>query len=246
MQRSFPHRRQWPVAPVHVASPEVPMTDAAALATRAQFTVPPLPYDYGALAPTLSDETMRTHHDKHHAAYVDKLNGLLAKGKGEGRTIEQVIRRANRAGEKKVFNNAAQAWNHGFFWHSMTPDRASPGAALAAAIERDFGSVAQLGETLVKKGTNQFGSGWVWLVARGKSLEVVTTHDAGTPITDEDVTPLLTCDVWEHAYYLDYKQARDEFLGRWFETLANWQFADAQYAAASGTGEAWSYPPPEG
>ena len=221
------------------------MTDAATLATRAQFTLPPLPYDYGALAPTLSAETMRTHHDKHHAAYVKKLNKLVAEGRARGSTLEAIVRADYPKAEPAVFNNSGQAWNHAFFWECMAPTPTSPGAALSAAIDRDFGGATALGERFVKAGKGQFGSGWVWLVSRGDKLEVATTHDAGTPITEDGVTPLLTCDVWEHAYYLDYKQDRGEFLRKWFGAVANWAFAGRQYAAARGEGEGWRYPPPE-
>jgi superoxide dismutase, Fe-Mn family len=218
--------------------------DAATLATSVRFALPPLPYDYGALAPTVSEETMRTHHDKHHAAYVEKLNKLLGEGEGKGRTLEEVVRKAEPG--SALFNNAGQAWNHGFFWESMAPTRTSPGVALVKAIDREFGSAAALGEQFVKTGKSQFGSGWVWLVARGEMLEVVSTHDAGTPITEGGVTPILTCDVWEHAYYLDYKQDRGSFLRKWFETVANWEFAGRQYATACGEGGGgWRYPPPE-
>jgi Fe-Mn family superoxide dismutase len=207
------------------------------------FPLPDLPYAYEALEPTMSAKTLHFHHDKHHAAYVKNLNDILEKaGKAPG-SLEEVIREAAKSGEGKLFNNAAQAWNHAFFWRSMTPSKGKPDADLQAAIQAAFGDVAKLGETFVTDGLGHFGSGWAWLVADSSGkLSVRTTHDAKDMATEAGVTPLMVCDVWEHAYYLDYQNDRKTFLTAWFDTLANWEFASAQFAAAKGKGQAWRYP----
>jgi Fe-Mn family superoxide dismutase len=207
------------------------------------FTLPPLPYPTGALAPVLSEVLMATHHGKHHKAYVDNLNKLLAEAGESPDSLEAVVR--DSAGKKqKLFNNAAQAWNHGFFWECMTPDYAAPAGALAEAIERDFGGLAALKARFVEEGATHFASGWAWLVAEGGKLSVISTHDADTAILRPGVTPVLVCDVWEHAYYLDYKQDRKGFLEQWFDTRADWTFAAGQYAAATGAGQGYRYPAP--
>jgi Fe-Mn family superoxide dismutase len=208
----------------------------------AMFQLPPLPYDYTALQPTVGETTMRTHHDKHHKAYVDMTNTLLADNPNKGETLEEVVRRA----EGKLFNNAAQAWNHAFFWESMTPSYAAPAGELAKAIDAAFGGLAALKEKFVAEGAGHFASGWVWLVAQNGELKVISTHDAATAVTQDGVTPILLCDVWEHAYYLDYKNVRKEFLEKWFDGVANWAFAAKQYDAALGKGEAYRYPKPDG
>jgi len=198
-----------------------------------------LPYAYDALEPTVSANTLHFHHDKHHAAYVTALNGLL-NGDDQG-SLEAVIK---SAAPGKVFNNAAQAWNHAFFWDCMSPEKTAPGADLAAAITEAFGDMAALKTAFVTEGVGHFASGWVWLVVEGGKLKVISTHDAATTVTHDGVTPLLVCDVWEHAYYLDHQNNRKGFLEAWFDTLPNWTLADAQFAAAKGGGEGWSYPAP--
>jgi Fe-Mn family superoxide dismutase len=203
------------------------------------FTLPDLPYPYEALEPTISANTLHFHHDKHHAAYVNALNGLLPEG--DKRPLEAVIR---EAGPGKVFNNAAQAWNHAFFWDCMSADKAGPSAELTAAITEAFGDLAGLKEKFVAEGVGHFGSGWVWLAVQGGKLAVLSTHDADDTLTKDGITPLLVCDVWEHAYYLDHQNNRKGFLEAWFDVLPNWAFADAQFAAAKGQGEAWTYPEP--
>lgn len=202
--------------------------------------LPPLPYAYDALEPTISATTMTTHHDKHHAKYVDVTNQLAAEKGLEGQSLEQIIAAAEQAGEKKLFNNAAQSWNHAFFWTCMTPDRQQPGGELARMIDEAFGGLAGLKEKFVEVGANHFASGWVWLAANGDKLAVVDTHDGGT-LAHKDQTPLLVCDVWEHAYYLDYKQDRKTFLETWFDSVANWGFAAEQLSAARGGGEPWRF-----
>ena len=210
------------------------------------FILPDLPYSRDALAPTVSERTLHFHHDKHHAAYVKTVNELIG-GEGSARnSLEEVIRQARGADKAKLFNNAAQAWNHAFFWNSMAPGGAAPPSGeLGRAITETFGGPAQLSEAFVAEGAGHFASGWVWLAAdRSGSLTVVSTHDAETLAADEGATPLIVCDLWEHAYYLDYQNDRKGFLTRWFEALPNWSFAEGQWRAARGEGQPWRYPPP--
>jgi Fe-Mn family superoxide dismutase len=202
------------------------------------FVLPDLPYAYDAFEPLMSADTLRTHHDKHHAKYVETTNQLLTKLGWRTPTLEGLILEAARANEKKLFNNAAQAWNHGFFWNSMAPEPGKPSAALTAAIDRDFGGLPALRERFVKEGNDHFASGWVWLAAHDGELDVISTHDADTVVMKSGVRPLLVCDVWEHAYYLDHKNDRNGFLEAWFDRLASWSFASRQLEAE----QAWSYP----
>ena len=208
------------------------------------FILPPLPYDTGALAPVLSDVLMATHHGKHHKTYVDNTNRMLAEAGQTPASLEEVVRAAAEGKQQKLFNNAGQAWNHGFFWESMTPNSAAPSGELAQAIDRDFGGLDALKARFVEEGATHFASGWAWIVAdAGGRLSVISTHDADTALLREG-TPVLVCDVWEHAYYLDHKQDRKGFLEQWFDRLANWQFAAAQYSAATGGGQGYRYPAP--
>jgi Fe-Mn family superoxide dismutase len=210
------------------------------------FDLPDLPYAYEALEPVISGRTMRFHHDKHHKAYVETTNTLLKEAKAAPESLEAVIRAAKASGNKKLFNNAAQAWNHAFFWNAMAPGAARPDSDVAAAISAAFGDLAKLKQTFVADGVAQFGSGWVWLTAdKAGKLQVVTPHDAGEPVEDGGAVPLLVCDVWEHAYYLDHQNDRKGFLEAWFDALPNWSFAAKQLAAARGLGEAWRYPRPK-
>jgi Fe-Mn family superoxide dismutase len=202
------------------------------------FTLPELPYAYDALEPTVSELTMRTHHDKHHKAYVDTTNALIGEKGLTGKTLEEVVRHAKDAGEQKLFNQSGQAWNHAFFWECMTPNSGKPEGELAAAIDTAFGSLDELKAKFVAEGVGHFASGWVWLVSEGGTLKVISTHDADTALV-HGVTPLLVCDLWEHAYYLDYKNVRKEFLEKWFDGVANWAFAAKQLA-----GETYAYPAP--
>ena len=209
------------------------------------FTLPDLPYAYDALAPVMSDRTLRFHHDKHHATYVKTLNELLGAAGKSPATLEDVIVEASKAPDRKLFNNAAQAWNHAFFWVAMTPERQRPPEDLAAAIQSSFGGLAQLREAFVTEGVAHFGSGWLWLTARRDgALAVRAMHDAKDTVTDPNVTPLLVCDLWEHAYYLDYQNDRKGFLEAWFDALPNWAFAASQLATTKGRGKAWRYPGP--
>jgi Fe-Mn family superoxide dismutase len=210
------------------------------------FRLPDLPYAYDALSPVISARTMQLHHDKHHAAYVKTLNSLLEESGEHPASLEDVVRAAHDNPEgKKLYNNAGQAWNHALFWVAMSPERKACAGDLASAINDKFGGLDQLGEAFVKAGTEQFGSGWAWLVVRAGELSVIATHDADGPLTLPNTIPLLVCDVWEHAYYLDHQNDRKAFLTAWFKALPDWDFAAKQWAAAHGEGETWAYPPPE-
>jgi superoxide dismutase, Fe-Mn family len=190
------------------------------------FELPPLPYAKNALEPHISAKTLEFHHDKHHRAYVDTLNKLVANTPFAGKSLEEIIRlTAKDSSQATIFNNAAQAWNHEFFWHSMKPKGGGkPAGALAQQIERDLGGVTKFEEDFVKAGVSQFGSGWVWLALDRGKLKIVKTADAVDPLI-LGLVPLLTCDVWEHAYYLDYQNRREDFLKTFFDHLANWDFA---------------------
>jgi Fe-Mn family superoxide dismutase len=205
------------------------------------YVLPPLPYAPAALEPVIGAETIETHHGKHHARYVRVVNDVLGESAGT-RPLEEVIAEARERGDRKLFNNAAQAWNHAFFWESMAPAATQSGARMAEAIDAAFGSALALQDRFVAEGAAHFGSGWVWLIAAPNGLEVVSSHDAEQPWSTADRVPLLVCDLWEHAYYLDYKNERDRFLRTWFERLANWDFAAEQYAAAKSGGEPYRYP----
>ena len=189
---------------------------------------PPLPFAYDALAPHLSAETLHLHHDKHQRAYFDKLCGLVEGTELAGLDLETIIAstaKARGAKEKAIFNNAAQVWNHSFFWHSMAPGGGSPPADLMGRMERDFGGFAEFREKFAAAATGLFGSGWVWLAERKGKLEILALSNAGTPIADGASCPLLTLDVWEHAYYVDFRNRRDRFVAAFLDHLANWNFA---------------------
>ncbi|MBL8556191.1 MAG: superoxide dismutase [Phenylobacterium sp.] len=204
------------------------------------IVLPALPYAYDALQPVVSETTMRTHHDKHHARYVEVTNQMLADTPGEQGPLEQVVTRAWHRGARKLFNNAAQALNHGFFWDCMSPHLAPPSGDLAQALGRAFGGDARA--EFIAQGLGHFGSGWVWLTAERGVLSIVTTHDGDTVLRHEGVTPLLVCDLWEHAYYLDYRNDRGAYLSGWWDGAANWAFAQRQYEASLGRAEGWAYP----
>ena len=195
--------------------------------------LPALPYSYDALEPTISAQTMALHHDKHHATYVEKTNAL-AKAAGLGDlSLEELVKAAKAKDDKPLFNNAAQAWNHGFFWASMRPGSAKPRGDLATAMVDAFGDLNGLKSEFVEVGKGHFGSGWVWLAKVGGALEVLATHDAETLLTDERKTPLLVCDLWEHAYYLDHLNDRAGYLSAWFDHLPNWGFAAEQFVGTA-------------
>jgi Fe-Mn family superoxide dismutase len=191
------------------------------------FELPPLPYANDALAPHISPQTLAVHHGKHHAGYVAKLGELVAGTDLANLPLVDVIRRtAGRSGQTDVFHNAAQAWNHAFYWQSMRPGGGGrPSGAIAARITADFGSYEQFAERFARAGETQFGSGWAWLVLRNGALEVVKTPNADTPLTTGAV-PLLTMDVWEHAYYLDYQNRRAEYIKAFLDALVDWESAN--------------------
>ncbi len=189
------------------------------------FELPPLPYAHDALAPHMSKETLEYHHDKHHKTYVDNLNKLVPGTEFEGKDLETIILKSSGG----IFNNAAQIWNHTFFWHCLSPKGGGePTGALADAIKRDFGSFDAFKEKFSDASIKQFGSGWGWLVKNKEGkLEITSTSNAGNPLTNGQ-TPILTCDVWEHAYYIDYRNKRPDFLGAFWK-LVNWEFAAANF-----------------
>ena len=192
------------------------------------FTLAPLPYDVSALEPHLTKENLELHHGKHHNAYVVNLNKFADEGKADGtKTIEAII----LSSEGPVFNNAAQIWNHDFFWKSMKPNGGGePTGELAAAIVRDFGSFAKFKEEITAAAISQFGSGWAWLVLEGGKLKVTKTSNADLPLKHGQKA-LLTIDVWEHAYYPTFKNLRPKFVETFLTSLANWDFAAANFAA---------------
>ena len=191
---------------------------------------PSLPYAADALEPHVSAKTFEFHHGKHHKAYVDKLNAAIAGTGYENQSLEMIVKASHDAADAAVFNSAAQAWNHTFLWHSMSPNGGgNPAGPLADAINGRFGDLADFHAQFKAAAMGQFGSGWVWLVRKGEAVEIVTTGNAETPLTDDGVTPLLTLDVWEHAYYLDYQNKRDAYIDAFLNEVVNWQFAAKNY-----------------
>ena len=198
------------------------MSTATAKAVQAlHFDLPPLPYPEDALAPVISAETLSLHHGKHHRKYVDTMNQLLQKEPVRGATLEDVV----RASKGKLFNNAAQAWNHEFYWNSLSPKKLRPSAALARRIDSDFGSQERFADQLAKAAADQFGSGWAWLIEDAGKLAIVTTSNADTPMA-HGKRCLLTIDVWEHAYYVDYRNQRERYLSGVIGERLNWEFAE--------------------
>lgn len=190
------------------------------------FTLKPLPFAKDSLGPTMSTQTLEHHHGKHHAAYVKKLNELIAGTKFENTDLESIIRATAKgdAQQKKIFNNAAQTWNHDFFWESIAPNGGgSPPEPVMKRIAGTFSSLENFREKFIDAAVNQFGSGWAWLVSNKGQLAITTTHDADNPLTS-GAQALWTCDVWEHAYYLDYQQERAAFVKAVIDNVANWQF----------------------
>jgi Fe-Mn family superoxide dismutase len=196
--------------------------------------LPPLPYAPDALAPVISAQTMSFHYGKHHKAYVDNLNKLVAGTEHAETPLEKLIAAvAGKADKAGMFNNAAQVWNHTFFWNSMKPDGGgAPTGAIAKAIDGAFGSDENFKKEFTNAAVTQFGSGWAWLVADKGAVKLVKTPNAETPLT-QGVTPLLTIDVWEHAYYLDYQNRRPDFVAAVIDKLINWDFANANLARAA-------------
>ncbi len=186
-----------------------------------EHTLPALPYALDALAPHISKETLEFHYGKHHQAYVTNLNNLIKGTEFENLGLEDIVRKSSGG----VFNNAAQIWNHTFYWNSLAPKGGGkPTGALAAAIDKKWGSFDAFKEAFTKSAIGNFGSSWTWLVRKADgSLDIVNTSNAATPLTGAD-KPLLTCDLWEHAYYIDYRNRRPDYLGA-FWNLVNWEFA---------------------
>lgn len=183
------------------------------------FVLPPLPYAMNSLEPHISAETLDYHYGKHHQAYVNNLNNLIIGTEFENASLEDIILKSSGG----VFNNAAQVWNHTFYWHCLTPSFKEPAPELVEQIEQTFGSLAEFKEAFSKAAIATFGSGWAWLVRNGDGkLAITSTSNAGTPMTSGQKA-LLTCDVWEHAYYIDYRNARPQYLDHFWE-LVNWDF----------------------
>jgi superoxide dismutase, Fe-Mn family len=192
-----------------------------------QHTLPPLPYAADALAPHISQETLEYHYGKHHQAYVTNLNALQKGTEFEALSLEDIVRKASGG----VYNNAAQVWNHTFFWHCMKPSGGGePSGTLAAAIVSKWGSYAAFKEAFTKSAVGNFGSGWTWLVKKPNgTVDIVNMGAAGTPLTTDDVA-LLTIDVWEHAYYIDYRNLRPKWVETFLNSLVNWEFVEANFA----------------
>jgi Fe-Mn family superoxide dismutase len=190
------------------------------------FQLPELPYSKDALAPHMSAETLEFHHGKHHRAYVNKTNELIQSDDAlSGASLIQVVREAKRAGNNKLFNNSAQLWNHSFFWQCLSPARGQqPDGKLAKLIEDGFGNSDAMLQTLHEEAVNHFASGWAWLVLDRGALRIISLHDADTPIAHDGMVPLFTLDVWEHAYYIDYRNERPKFATAVLQNIVNWDF----------------------
>ncbi len=199
------------------------------------FALLPLPFDSEALAPAITAETLDFHHGRHHRSYIGKVNAAIAGTQLDSQSLEQVIAAA-RGSDPGLFNNAAQSWNHGFYWHSLAASSNGPSGDLAAAIDESFGSLGELLEQLKLRGAAHFGSGWVWLAEKHGKLSIEETHDADT-LADSGFNPLLVIDLWEHAYYLDHQNARPAYLAAVIEDQLNWDFAADNFAR----GSAWTY-----
>jgi Fe-Mn family superoxide dismutase len=196
---------------------------------KTEFQLPPLPYAQDALAPHVSVKTMSFHYGKHHQAYVDNLNKLVAGTSWAGQPLEKIIRETSGAADKAgIFNNAAQVWNHTFFWQSMKAGGGGkPEGRLLKLIDKSFDSFDEFKKAFMTAALAQFGSGWAWLIQEGENLKIVKTSNADTPVAHGQ-TALLACDVWEHAYYLDYQNRRKDFVEAFLNPLANWEFAASQ------------------
>lgn len=193
------------------------------------ITLPELPYQKNALAPHISERTLDFHFGKHHNTYVTNLNKLIEGTELTGEKLENIIERtAGDSSKAGIFNNAAQVWNHTFYWQSMKPNGGgSPTGAIAEKINEDFGNYEKFSEEFKHAGFTQFGSGWAWLILRDGKLEIIKTANADTPIA-HGLNPVLTVDVWEHAYYLDYQNKRADYLGAFVASLINWDFANSR------------------
>jgi Fe-Mn family superoxide dismutase len=186
--------------------------------------LPDLPFDRQALGAHMSAETLDFHHGKHHRAYIDKINELAAgKDKG-GASLVGLIRDAHKAGDEALFNNAAQAWNHGFFWQCLSPEGTKPAGRLAELIDDAFGSAEAMLDKLKEEAVGHFASGWAWLVLDRDTIAITSLHDADTPAAREGMKPLLTLDVWEHAYYIDHRNDRAAYAEAVLGNIVNWEF----------------------
>jgi superoxide dismutase, Fe-Mn family len=193
---------------------------------KAPFTLPKLPYAEDALAPVVSAKTISFHYGKHHKAYVDKLNELIEGTPYSSLTLEEIIKKSAKDEKAKaIFNNAAQAWNHDFYWHSMAPKGGTPSGKIKKALDDSFGGLEEFQKAFKTAAVGQFGSGWAWVVDKGGKLAIETTANADTPLAHGG-KPLLVADVWEHAYYLDFQNRRPDHVQAWLEKLANWSFAE--------------------
>ncbi len=190
------------------------------------FQLPDLPYAKDALAPHISAETMEFHHGKHHRAYVTKTNGMIEEDRGlSGASLVQVVRESRRSDNSKLFNNAAQLWNHSFFWQCLAPSEGrQPSGKLAHLIDDAFGSAEAMLDKLQEEAVNHFSNGWAWLVLDRGSLRITSLHDADTPLVHDGMVPLFTLDVWEHAYYIDYRNERPKFASAVLSNIINWDF----------------------
>jgi len=190
------------------------------------FQLPQLPYAKDALGPHMSAETLDYHYGKHHKAYVTKTNELIGEDKAQGgASLVEVVREAKRAQNSKLFNNSAQLWNHSFFWQCLAPaEGQKPGGKLAHLIDDAFGGVEAMLKTLSEEAVNHFASGWAWLVVDRGALRITSLHDADTPIAHDGMVPLFTLDVWEHAYYIDYRNERPKFADAVLKNIVNWEF----------------------
>jgi len=198
------------------------------------FTLPPLPFAPEALEPHMSARTLSFHHGKHHKAYVDKANAAIEGTPLADKSDVEIVRAAKAQGNQKLFNNAAQAWNHSFLWNSLSPSGGNaPTGALKAAIDRDLGGMEGFATAFKTEAVDHFASGWAWLVYDSSALKIISTHDADTPLAHEGLIPLVTLDLWEHAYYLDYQNARPGFVDSYLANLINWDFAEKNFAAAA-------------
>jgi Fe-Mn family superoxide dismutase len=195
--------------------------------TDKSFTLPKLPFAENALEPVISAKTVSFHYGKHHAAYIDKLNELVAGTPYQSMSLEEVVKRsAGNEKDKAIFNNAGQAWNHDFYWHSMAPKGGEPAGKIKDALQSSFGGLKEFKEAFSKAAVAHFGSGWAWLVkSKDGKLKITTTSNADTPIAHGE-SPLLAADLWEHAYYLDYQNRRPDHVAAWLDKLANWSFAE--------------------
>lgn len=207
-------------------------TSASTLTQRKTMPIelPKLPFEDNALAPTISSNTIGFHYGRHHKAYVDNLNKAIAGTDLAEKSLVEIVRAtAGKAEKAAVFNNSAQVWNHTFYWNSMSPKSTSPSKALSEGLEKDFGGMAKFKEQFAAAAMGQFGSGWAWLVSDGGVLKVTKTPNAETPITTA-AKPLLTLDVWEHAYYLDFQNRRADYVAAVLDKLLNWEFASQNLA----------------